>query len=161
MNRIVVVLAAASLALAGCGKSSCPSGANEPGSAPEDEVAAAQRAVEAWRAAWEARDADKLFALYDHDDALAVVTQGSAVIGWDTIKGHFSDRLSRAKDIRLKLSDIKVTPIGGGAVAVASLSREISDGVTSVTEHGTLTLAFDKDGERWLIVGEHYSFRPR
>ena len=161
MTRLVVLAAAAvALALAGCGAKSCPAGAAEAGT-PGDEVAAAQRSVEAWRAAWEARDAEALYALYDHDDALAVVTQGSALIGWDTIKGQFAERIERAKFIRLKLDDIKVMPVGGGAVAVANLSREVSDGVTSVTDNGTLTLALRADGERWLIVGEHYSFRPR
>jgi ketosteroid isomerase-like protein len=160
MTRPIVIAAAAVLALAGCGGKSCPSGAAEAG-APADEVAAAQRALEGWRAAWEARDAEALYALYDHDDALAIVHQGTALIGWDAIKPQLGDRIAAAKFIRLKLSDVKVMPVGGGAVAVANLSREVSDGVTSVTDNGTLTLALRADGERWLIVGEHYSFRPR
>jgi ketosteroid isomerase-like protein len=163
MPRVLATFTALAIAviLGGCAGKSCPSGASEAGGAPDDEVAAAQRAVEAWRTAWEARDADQLFALYDHGDALAVVTQGSAVIGWDTIKAQFTERLGRAKGIRLKLNNVKVSPVGAGAVAVAELSREVSDGVTSVTDAGTLTLAFARDGERWVIVGEHYSFRPR
>jgi ketosteroid isomerase-like protein len=163
MTRPLVFAAAAAavaLALAGCGSKSCPAGAAEAGS-PADEVAGAQRAVEAWRAAWEARDAGALFALYEHDDALAVVTQGTALIGWDAIERQLGERIASAKFIRLKLDDVKVMPVGGGAVAVANLSREVSDGVTSVTDNGTLTLALRADGERWLIVGEHYSFRPR
>ncbi len=36
----------------------------------------------------------------------------------------------------------------------------VNDGVTTVTEYGSLTLVFRKDPNAgWLIVGEHYSYK--
>ena len=45
------------------------------------------------------------------------------------------------------------------AVAVATMTRELSDGATTVTENGTLTLVLRKDRGRWQIASEHYSYK--
>jgi ketosteroid isomerase-like protein len=39
------------------------------------------------------------------------------------------------------------------------MTREISDGITTVTENGALTLVFEKTHDGWQIVAEHYSYR--
>jgi ketosteroid isomerase-like protein len=63
--------------------------------------------------------------------------------------------------IIVKLKDVQVSAVGpAGAAAVAGMSREISDGVTTVNENGTVTLVLRKDGDNWLIVAEHYSYKP-
>jgi hypothetical protein len=30
-----------------------------------------------------------------------------------------------------------------------------------VQETGALTMSFGRDGDKWVIVSEHFSFRPR
>ena len=44
-------------------------------------------------------------------------------------------------------------------VATAVMTRELGDGVTTVTESGALTIVLRKDGDSWLIVTEHYSYK--
>jgi hypothetical protein len=48
-----------------------------------------------------------------------------------------------------------------GAVVNATLTREINDGVSSLTERGTLTLIVRAGADgTWVIVTEHYSYPP-
>lgn len=157
----LVAALAASAGAAGCSGGTCPKGATLTGDFADAEVADVLRAIEAWRRASEERSVNALFALYDHSPSIALVTQGAAIIGWDAVQSELTARFAAAKDIHYKLSDIRVSPMGGGAVATATLARDISDGVKAVADTGTLTLAFGKDVEgAWKIVAEHFSFRP-
>jgi ketosteroid isomerase-like protein len=127
---------------------------------PKDVVAAAKGAVEQWRQAYEVRSEDALARLYVHSDELVVVQDGVPVVGWIAIDPMLKDRLSHAKEIHIKLKDVRVTSLGEtGAVAVATMTREISDGVTTVTENGALTLALRRGADGWQIVQEHYSYK--
>jgi ketosteroid isomerase-like protein len=161
MVRYVVALAAL-VAAAGCpSKATCPTGAVASGAVADDDVAAVLRTIESWRQAYEARSLYMLHPLYDHGESVAVVTQGVAIVGWDAVRTELTDRLGRARDIRLRLTDITVSPTGAAAVATGALSREITEGSTSVADTGTLTLVLGRAGDGWVIVAEHFSFRPR
>jgi hypothetical protein len=43
-------------------------------------------------------------------------------------------------------------------VVTAAMTREVSDGVTAVTEAGILSLVLRRDRGVWLITAEHYSY---
>jgi len=127
---------------------------------PKEVIAATRGAIEQWRQAYEVRSMDALSKLYAHDLDVVVVTDGLTLIGWSSVEGLLNDRLARAKDIHIRLKEIQVRAVSAGAAfAVATMSREVGDGVTTVTENGTLTLVFRKDATGWLIVGEHYSYK--
>ena len=129
-------------------------------STPKEVIAATRGAVEQWRQAYEVRSMDALQKLYAHDLDIVVVTDGLTLIGWSSVEGLLADRLSRAKEIHIRLKEIQVRAIAtSAAFAVATMTREVGDGVTTVTENGTLTLVFRKDTAGWLIVGEHYSYK--
>jgi ketosteroid isomerase-like protein len=158
---VLAALVAVAAAAAGCPKPSCPQTATTVGPAADDQVADVLRTIEQWRQAYEVRSTEALHALYDHGKSVAVVIQGVAVVGWDAVQADLDARLARASSIHLRIADIRVSPVGGGAIATASLSREITEGATSVADTGTLTLVFATDGDKLLIVAEHFSFRPR
>lgn len=161
MIRRVLYTAATIVALAGCpSKAACPKAIATTGPAAEAAVTDVLRAVEAWRQAYEARDLAAVLALYDHGKHVAIVTQGDAVVGWDAVEAELRARLGRATDVHLKLTDLRVEPEAGAAVVVAAMAREISEGATTVADAGTLTLVLVRDGERWTVLSEHFSFRP-
>lgn len=88
--------------------------------------------------------------------------EGSEVRGTAQIQAALTERLGRAKDVRVRLKDVTVVPLGErGAALSAGMTREISDGVTTVTEEGILSLALRQDGAAWTIVSEHYSYITR
>ena len=69
------------------------------------------------------------------------------------------DRLARAKEIHVRLKDIQVMSLGDtAATATAAMTRELGDGVTTVTESGALTVVLRKrrralaDRRRALLV---------
>ena len=162
MIRLVALVAA--LALAGCPRGGAdqttPVGPTHE-LTPKEVVIATRGAVEQWRQAYEVRSMDALGKLYAHDIDVVIVQDGVTLIGWGSVEGLLKDRINRAKEIHIRLKEVQVTSVAPtAAFAVATMSREMSDGVTSVTENGSLTLVFRKDATAgWLIVGEHYSYK--
>jgi ketosteroid isomerase-like protein len=149
------VLAACALAAA-CGgraqKETTPAPAG-------DTVAAAQRALETWRQAYEVHSFDALAPLYAHDPATVVVAQGVPYTGWDKAAAHLQDLLGHAKEIHVRLHDVTVDAIDlDCAVVVVQMDRDISDGTVTTSEHGVLTLVLHQTGGQWLVTSEHYSY---
>lgn len=157
---MVAITGAGALATTGCASSRAVSAPAAP-PMPENQVAAVRSTLEQWRQAYEVKSVDGLARLYAAEDAV-VVKQGSQVRGWPQIQAGLVEQLGRAKEVRVRLKDVAVAPLGDrGASVSAGLTREISDGVTSVTEEGLLTLALRSDGTAWTIVSEHFSFVTR
>jgi uncharacterized protein (TIGR02246 family) len=154
-----VAIFVVTLVLAGCPRGGGDTTPARPAT-PKEVVAAARATVEQWRQAYEVRSFDALAKLYAHDLDLVVVQDGVPLIGWQSVEGMLKDRLARYKDIHVRLKDIQVQSLGPtGAVATAVMTRELGDGVTTVTESGALTIVLRKDGDTWLIVTEHYSYK--
>jgi ketosteroid isomerase-like protein len=157
--RHAVALAIA-LLVAGCphpkASETTPAGA----SAPKDVVAAAKGAIEQWRQAYEVRSFDALAKLYVHDSDTVLVQDGLPLVGWTTIEPMLKDRLAKAKEIHVRLKEITVSSLAPTvAGAIATMTREVSDGVTTVTENGALTLVLKQTTGGWQIVSEHYSYK--
>jgi len=140
----------------------CPHGAPAPAqpAAPADVVSAARGVIEQWRQAYEVRSADALEKLYTHDPDLVLVQDGTAIVGWTAVKSALDARIQHAKEIHVKLQDVKVSSLAPTvATATATMTREIGDGITTVNENGALTLVLRKDEDGWKIAGEHYSYK--
>lgn len=155
--RWLIVLACVS-ACGGSRQAATAPGARTPAEATQ----AARGLVEAWRQAWEVRSIEALGKLYPHDLDVIVVEQGRAQLGWTPVETYLSTKLGAAKEVHVKIDDLQVFAAGeGGAAASATITREISDGVTSTKETGviTWTLRAEPDGT-WRIIAEHYSYPP-
>jgi ketosteroid isomerase-like protein len=128
---------------------------------PKEVTVATRGVIEQWRQAYEIRSIDALEHLYAHDPDIVLVGDGVTLIGWSSVDGMLKDRIARAKEIHIRLKEIQVTAVAPtAAFGVATMTRELTDGVTTVTEYGSLTLVFRKDPNAgWLIVGEHYSYK--
>jgi len=142
----------------------CPRGGGDTTPArpatPKEVVAGARATIEQWRQAYEVRSFDGLAKLYTHDIDLVVVQEGMPLVGWSSVEGMLKDRIARYKDVHVRLKDIQVQSIAPtAAAATAAMTRELGDGVTTVSESGALTIVLRKEGDAWLIVTEHYSFK--
>jgi len=124
-------------------------------------MTAARGTIEQWRQAYEVRSFDALAKLYAHDKDLVIVQDGTPIVGWTSgIEAMLRDRLAKAKDVHVTLKQVSVTSIAPTvAVAAATMTREISDGVTTVKENGALTLVLRHNADGWVIVQEHYSYK--
>jgi ketosteroid isomerase-like protein len=149
-------LVIAAVVLAGCPRDK--PAATTPAT-PAD-IDGAKTTIENWRKDHEARNLDALGKLYAHDADVTVVQQGTPVVGWPAVESLLKARLAKPTII-VKLADVHVASLAPEvASAVASLSREFSDGTTTVTDSGTITLVLRRDGDHWVIVAEHYSYKP-
>jgi ketosteroid isomerase-like protein len=129
---------------------------------PDAFVAEVRGTIEQWRQGYEVRSVEALAKLYAQDPDVVLVQQGVVLRGWAAIESALKDRLTRATAIRVRLKDLTVVPIGThGASVLATMAREVSDGVTTVTEEGILTLALRHGDASWSIVSEHYSYAVR
>jgi ketosteroid isomerase-like protein len=153
---VVAVLVASSVA-------GCPRGGDTTPArmlTPKEVISGARATVEQWRQAYEVKSLDALAKLYAQNLDLVVVQEGVPLVGWSSVEGMLKDRLARYKDIHVRLKDIQVQSLAPtAAAATATMTRELGDGVTTITEYGALTIVLRKEGESWLIVSEHYSFK--
>jgi len=147
-----------SVLLGGCPRSSAP-GAEAPAT-PKEVVAAAKATIEQWRQAYEIRSVDALSQLYAHDVDLVVVQEGTTFLGWSSVEAMLKDRIARTGAIVIRLKDMQVSSLAPEvAFAFATMTRELTFEATTVTESGTLTLVLRKQGDKWLITSEHYSYK--
>jgi len=157
MRHAAIVVVA--LAMAGC-----PKGGGDTTPArvltPKEVVAGARATIEQWRQAFEVRSLEALTKLYAQNIDLVVVQDGVLLVGWSSVEGMLKDRINRYKEIHVRLKDIQVQSLGtNAATATAAMTRELGDGVTTITEQGALTVVLRKDADAWLIVSEHYSYK--
>jgi uncharacterized protein (TIGR02246 family) len=116
--------------------------------------------IEQWRQAYEVRSMDALARLYSHDPGLVIVQDGARQLGWAAIEPALRGVLARASAIRVRITELQIAALdAGAAVATGLMTRESTDGTTTVTENGVLTLALRKDDTSWVIASEHYSYR--
>lgn len=153
------VLVAVAILVAGC-----PGGSRGPTSpsatTPKEVVTAVKATIEQWRQGYEVRSVDALAKLYAHDLDTVVVQEGLTMIGWSSVEAYLKDRIARAGAIHIRLKDIQVVSLGlEAASAVATMTRELTNENTTVTETGTLSLVLRHTPDGWLISLEHYSFK--
>ena len=128
---------------------------------PVQVIEAGKGAVEQYRQAYHVRSLEALSSVYSHSLDVMVVHQGEPTQGWSAVESYLGALLRQSKEIRVAVSEVNVVSLGAaGAAVTARVSREISDGVTNVKEDGMLTLALRLEGERWVVVSEHFSYRP-
>lgn len=143
--------------LAGCPRGQGDTTPSRPAT-PKEVVASARATIEQWRQAHQVRSFEALAQLYAKERGLVLVQDGLQLVGWSSIEAMIKDRFEKFPKVHIRLKDIQVASLGPtSATATASMTREIGDEVTTVTESGALTIVLRKDGDRWVIVAEHYS----
>jgi ketosteroid isomerase-like protein len=156
MRSLVVALA---ILVAACsGGTRAP--ATPSATTPKEVVTAVKATIEQWRQGYEVRSIDALAKIYAHDLDVVVVQEGQTMVGWSSVEAYLKDRLARAGSIHIRLKDEQILALGlEAASAVATMTRELTDGTTTVTEQGTLTLVLRRTDAGWVISSEHYSYK--
>lgn len=150
------------VAFAACTRGSAPAATPAPvrPPLPHDVAGQIRQVIDAWRTAYEHRDADALAALYTHDADTAVVADGVPLIGWASVEPALRDRVGAAKEVHIRLKEVQVAALGDGAAyGIATITRDAGDATTTVHELGTITLVFARTDQGWRIASEHYSYR--
>lgn len=122
-----------------------PAATQEPIAATLDPMADVLGAVEAWAAAWSARDVNAYLAFYG---AEFTAPDGLSRSRWEDLR---RERLSRARHIHVSLSDVKTTEHGPEHVQVSFRQRYESDAFTDTVRK---MLILKKYGADWKIVEE-------
>src|SRR5438045_1515795 len=78
---------------------------------PADVVSAGHAAIEQWRQAYEVRSIEALAKLYAHDSDVALVQEGTPLIGWPSVEATLKDRLACAGAIHVRLKDVQVSSV--------------------------------------------------
>ncbi len=157
MRSLVITLA---ILVAGCPKGGSQEPVAPSAVTPKEVVTAVKATVEQWRQGYEVRSVETLAKLYAHDVDVVVVQEGQTMIGWSSVEAYLKDRIARAGQIHIRLKDVSVVALGLEAASVtATMTRELSEGTTTVTENGTLTLVVRRTADGWVISSEHYSYK--
>src|SRR5256885_11259363 len=131
MKRIAVggLALLAALAVAGCPpKPSAPAAAT----LPLEMAGTVKGTIEQWRQAYEIRSMDALAKLYAHDPGLSVVQDGARLLGWPATEEALRAKLARATAIRVRITELQLTPLGAdAAVASALMTRESTEGAAT------------------------------
>jgi hypothetical protein len=127
--------------------------------APIDVDQAVRSRVEQYRQGYEVRSIDALAPLYAQNDELSLTHQGRTHKGWKAVETFVLTFFGSAQTFRLRVSELAIVTVGEtGALATMAVHRTYGDGVQTVDEKGTLSLAFRRVKDDWLIVAEHYSY---
>jgi hypothetical protein len=111
-----------------------------------DSTAGVTQAVQAWAAAWSARDTDKYLSFY----AREFKPEGSATRqAWEAQR---RERIGKARSIKVAVSALKVAPLAAGRVQVTFQQDYQSD---TLSNRSTKVLEMAQAKGQWLIRREY------
>ena len=119
--------------------------AEAPG-APAPDTAGLTLTVQAWAAAWSAKDVDKYLAFYAAEFA---PEGGASRQAWEAQR---RSRIGKPKEIRVGVSDVKVVPLAGGRVQVTFEQDYQSD---TLSNRATKVLEMAQAKGQWQIRREY------
>lgn len=104
-------------------------------------------------------DAEKVMSVYDKSDrTLFFNNNGTATLGWDTMKKNREAAYAKTKNVSLDITGLRVEMLGPTAAYVTckwKQSQEFEDKLE--TASGRMTLVFRKIGKDWKVVHLHTS----
>jgi ketosteroid isomerase-like protein len=104
-------------------------------------------------------DANKVMSVYDDSDrTLFFNNNGTATLGWETMKKNREAAYAKTKNVSLDITGLRVEMLGPSAAYVTckwKQSQEYEDKLESAS--GRMTLIFRKIGKDWKVVHLHTS----
>lgn len=104
-------------------------------------------------------DANKVMSVYDDSDrTLFFNNNGTATLGWETMKKNREAAYAKTKNVSLDVTGLRVEMLGPSAAYVTckwKQSQEYEDKLESAS--GRMTLIFRKIGKDWKVVHLHTS----
>lgn len=104
-------------------------------------------------------DAEKVMSVYEKSDrVLFFNNNGSATIGWETMKTNRESSYSKTKDVTLDITGLRVEMLGKTSAYVSCKWKQsqVFDGKLE-NASGRMTLVFKLTGKDWKVVHLHTS----
>lgn len=104
-------------------------------------------------------DAEKVMSVYEKSDrVLFFNNNGSATIGWETMKTNRESNYGKTKDVTLDITGLRVEMLGKTAAYVSCKWKQsqVFDGKLE-NASGRMTLVFRLIGKDWKVVHLHTS----
>ncbi|MDQ3179606.1 MAG: nuclear transport factor 2 family protein [Acidobacteriota bacterium] len=104
-------------------------------------------------------DADKVMSVYQNSDKILFFNNnGSATIGWDTMKKNRDTLYAKTKDVNLDITGLRIEMFGKDAAYLTCKWKQTQeyDGKLE-SASGRMTLVFKQIGKDWKIVHIHTS----
>ena len=119
-----------------------------------------QKFVKAYVEAQNKLDASAMMDMVSRDPAVASITMGELLRGWEAIRDDVDDMVGSNDDMTIALGTIEVVPLGSGFVlAFAPCSISYTDDEGPVQTRGALSLVLEKSSGRWKVLHEHASIQ--
>lgn len=104
-------------------------------------------------------DVEKVMSVYQNSDRILFFNNnGSATIGWETMRANRESSYARAKNVKLDVTGLRVEMLGKDAAYVSckwKQSQETDD--KPETSSGRMTLVFRQIGKDWKVIHLHTS----
>ena len=145
---LIIVL---SLAAAAFGQKAA-AGTNDPAKGPRDTF---ERLVEGIKQV----DAAKVMSTYEKSDRLLVFNNnGSATIGYDTVKSNTESAYAKVSNVTLEITGLRVEMLGKTAAYVSCKWKQSQENNGTVENSaGRMTLVLKLVGKDWKITHRHTS----
>ena len=117
--------------------------------------AAFDRLVEGIKAA----DVEQVMSVYQNSDRILFFNNnGSATIGWETMRANRESSYAKAKNVKLDVTGLRVEMLGKDAAYVSCKWKQSqeTDGEPE-TSSGRMTLVFRQIGKDWKVIHLHTS----
>ena len=107
----------------------------------------------------EQNDADKVMSVYENSDrTLFFNNNGSATIGWETMRQNRESLYDKTKNVSLDVTGVRVEMLGPRAAYVSCKWKQAQEYEGKLEQaSGRMTLVFRLIGKDWKIVHAHTS----
>lgn len=104
-------------------------------------------------------DAAKVMSTYEKSDRLLVFNNnGSATIGWETVKSNVESSYKQVSNVTLDITGLRVEMLGKTAAYVSCKWKQTQENNGTVENSaGRMTLVFKLIGKEWKISHRHTS----
>lgn len=104
-------------------------------------------------------DVDKVMSGYEKSPRLLIFNNnGSATIGWDTVKGNNEKIYAKLKNVSLEITGLHIEMFGrGGAYVTCKWKQSQENEGKLENASGRMTLVFKLIGKDWKIIHRHTS----
>src|SRR5437899_1237032 len=104
-------------------------------------------------------DVDKVMSVYEKSDRLLIFNNnGTATIGWETVKDNVTKTYAKVKNVTLDITGLRIEMLGATTAYVTCKWKQSQeyDGKPE-NSSGRMTLVFKLTGKDWKIVHRHTS----
>lgn len=104
-------------------------------------------------------DAEKVMSTYEKSDRLLIFNNnGTATIGWETVKGNVESSYAKISNVTLEITGLRVEMLGKSAAYVSCKWKQTQEYDGKVENSaGRMTLVYKLVGKDWKITHRHTS----